>query len=701
MKWKSTLLWFAFAIILPAMKLQGQYAVGFPDTIVLAKLDVTITINVVQNDSAGADGEKPWISWAYNVVSFTDSTLTLHIPYEDMYSINGVERLAAYRLGNGHPGEYTRVYARYHNPFYDWLDINGVKAIINSLGSHFWDMNYYSSSLEGVQGSEPGYEVPAGSGLTSAFAHSIWIGGFDASDTLHFSQPRYQNWELEIFPGPISDPLYYDNVYDSAWSRLWKIDRLQIEDHINNWWKSTYTIPEVILSWPGNGDTLKGQAWQLAPFHDRNNNGKYEPSKGDYPMIRGDQTLFFILNDKRRTIREPGMGVEIHAWAYAFDCPSDTALWYTTFFHYEIINRSNETYSDCYIGLFGDLELGYAWDDFNASDVIRNSLYAYNGTSVDGAGDTSGNGYGAYPPAISMTLLAGAYLDPDGLDNPDEDGFGNRICGPNINGRHFGDGIPDNERYGMSYSFQQEAGYWVPTEPPYPNSIQNFNLLKGVWPDGASAFKYGGNGRPETGSTDQDCRYLFPGLSDPCNYGTFGNQPPGYITGAGGNGIVWTEESAGNQPYDRYGITSSGPFTFLPGDKQEVDLAFVWARQFNDTAAQAVIPLLKQRIDQIIGYYLSDSTPCGASFSFLPDEPEETELTVFPNPSTDRISLRYPATKAAPVYQLFSITGGLVSSSTLSISGADELSLQSFPAGMYLLRFIAGTQSTTVRIVRY
>jgi hypothetical protein len=270
-----------------------------------------------------------------------------------------------------------------------------------------------------------------------------------------------------------------------------------------------------------------------------------------------------------------------------------------------------------------------------------------------------------------------------------------------INGRYFGDGIPDNERYGMSYSFQQAPGYWVPTEPPYPNSIQNFNILKGVWPDGSSAFKYGGNGRPETGSTDQDCHYFFPGLSDPCNYGTFGNQPPGYITGAGGNGIVWTEETAGNQPYDRYGITSSGPFTFLPGDKQEVDLAFVWARQFNDTAARAVIPFLKQRIDQIIGYYLSDSTPCGASFSFLPDEPEETELTVFPNPSTDRFSLRYPVTKAAPFYQIFSITGSLVSSGTLNISGADELFLPSLPAGMYLLRFNAGAQSTTVRIVRY
>ncbi|MCX6269668.1 MAG: T9SS C-terminal target domain-containing protein, partial [Bacteroidetes bacterium] len=345
----------------------------------------------------------------------------------------------------------------------------------------------------------------------------------------------------------------------------------------------------AILTWPGNGNVALGQSAQLAPYYDLNNNGVYEPMLGDYPLIRGDQAVFFIQNDNRRLHSETTgdkLGVEIHGMAYAFDCQDDSALVYTTFLHYDVINRSNNTYHDTYFGTFTDTDLGYAWDDYVGCDVGRGSFYCYNGRNIDGSGKP--DEYGAFPPAISTTVLGGPYLDPDNLDNPKTDTIGNQLCDLSINGLFFEDGIQDNERYGMSkfvYTTNCSSG---PTCDP-SNAPDYYKIMRGLWKD-STHMMYGGNGHPNSGATGPDCSFMFPDLSDFCNWGTNGIQPIGYETGSGGNGPSWTEANVSNLPDDRRGTISMGPFTFLPGATQELDIAFVWARQYTDSSATAVIP---------------------------------------------------------------------------------------------------------------
>ncbi len=43
----------------------------------------------------------------------------------------------------------------------------------------------------------------------------------------------------------------------------------------------------------------------------------------------------------------------------------------TVFVHYDLINRSENTYHDFYFGVFADVDLGYAWDDYIASYVKK------------------------------------------------------------------------------------------------------------------------------------------------------------------------------------------------------------------------------------------------------------------------------------------------------------------------------------------
>ena len=68
------------------------------------------------------------------------------------------------------------------------------------------------------------------------------------------------------------------------------------------------------------------------------------------------------------------------------------------------------------------------------------------------------------------------------------------------------------------------------------------------------------------------CHFMFPGDSDPFNFGTDGIAPQdGFNT----EGKYWTEEYCEETPADRRGVGSMGPFTFDYQDMQEIDFALI------------------------------------------------------------------------------------------------------------------------------
>ncbi len=70
---------------------------------------------------------------------------------------------------------------------------------------------------------------------------------------------------------------------------------------------------------------------------------------------------------------------------------------------------------------------------------------------------------------------------------------------------------------------------------------------------------YGGNAHTNSGAQGPECDFMFPGNSDPCNWGTGGTPPNG---GLNQNGNYWTEETVGNQPNDRRFMQSAGPLNW-------------------------------------------------------------------------------------------------------------------------------------------
>jgi len=178
-----------------------------------------------------------------------------------------------------------------------------------------------------------------------------------------------------------------------------------------------------------------------------------------------------------------------------------------TFYSYEIINRSIYRLTESYFSQWVDTDLGDAWDDYVGCDVQRGLGYCYNGDAIDGSGKE--DEYGIQPPAVGVDFFQGPYMDVDGLDNPRiNPQSGELVCDVSINGVNFGDGIVDNERFGMRrFVFHNNCGSGPTCDPD--NASEYYNFLRGIWGDGIR-MKYGGNGTPNPGATKCESEITFP-----------------------------------------------------------------------------------------------------------------------------------------------------------------------------------------------
>jgi hypothetical protein len=74
------------------------------------------------------------------------------------------------------------------------------------------------------------------------------------------------------------------------------VDIAMLNHHVNAINDPNYEIPKGIKNWPAHGDVSKGQAANLAPFIDVDNDGVYSPELGDYPSIPGTRCLLNITH---------------------------------------------------------------------------------------------------------------------------------------------------------------------------------------------------------------------------------------------------------------------------------------------------------------------------------------------------------------------------------------------------------------------
>lgn len=279
----------------------------------------------------------------------------------------------------------------------NFLEFNNVKALIYSGGDMFWDFGLGNAS----------YEVPKGSGKHSMFLSSLWLGGTDVNGQLRIAAQRYRASGVDFWTGPLdtSGTAEISPETCADWDKHFIISRAEVDNFVG-WFNDnssmpSYTIPKSILEWPAHGDASVGQSYYLAPFFDYNGDGFYSPNDGDYPFydlssdvecnrsrdrepkLFGDQTMWFVFNDKGNVHNETegdAIGVEIHCQEFAF--ATNDEINNMTFTNYRIINRSTFTLIDTYFGTNFDPDVGDALDDYVGCDVKRGLGYSYNGPAI-------------------------------------------------------------------------------------------------------------------------------------------------------------------------------------------------------------------------------------------------------------------------------------------------------------------------------
>jgi hypothetical protein len=486
------------------------------------------------------------------------------------------------------------------------LDINNTRALIQTGGDMWWDFR------------NANYEIPQGSGQTSLFAGSLWLGGKDVSGQLKVAAHRFRQAGVDFWAGPLSTTnseidaatcAEYDEHYVTTRSEVAEFVgwfEAGLEDAANGTNKQreqfpNYELPRSIIDWPAHGRNYEpyNEDFYLAPFIDRNGDGVYNPFDGDYPgydlkgevdcrerivNIYGDQNLWWVFNDKGNVHTETGaqaIGMEIRAQAFAFATNDEVNN--MTFYNYELVNRSTFTLTDTYFGVWVDADLGCSQDDYVGCDVQRGLGYCYNGDENDE--DCNGaTGYGNLPPAIGVDFFQGPFQDNDGLDN----------IGPSTNsevvpydlaksdkgipykglGVGYGDGVVDNERFGMSRFLYHNNDQSVRGDPN--SGVEYYNYLRSLWRDG-SHMVYGGTGHVAGAPSTLEADFMFPGNTDLIGWGTGGQVQED-----------WTEVTAGNQPFDRRFMQSAGPFTLEPGAVNNITFGVVWARAKSGNAEESV-----------------------------------------------------------------------------------------------------------------
>ncbi|HXB40460.1 MAG TPA: T9SS type A sorting domain-containing protein [Bacteroidia bacterium] len=553
----------------------------------------------------------------------------------------------------------------------DYLDINNVKALINSNDDLGWDL----------QGSK--YFVPANSKSSPLKAASLWIGGYH-NGALHMGAMTYRQNGIDFWPGPldtIKDTI--DVNTQNAFNRVWKINRFDIANFIYNWnagnvQNGTFIPHPNILSWPAHGHGAYSR--RLAPFVDVNGNGIYDPiHDGDYPLIKGDQMIWWIFNDngaKHSETASYNMGIEVHARAYAYVCPnitdSNKVLNYTTFYNYKIINRSANKYDSCYISNWMDTDLGYYLDDYIGCDVMNNYGYTLNGDNYDE--DANGmTGYHTNLPIFACNILNGPSANPsDGIDN-------------NNNGV-----IDEANEKCLMHTFTYYTNTGDPQSGnPFTNSPQQYyNFMEGKWRDGTH-LTYGGNG---TNQTNPRCNHLFLGNSDPYGIsmgGSIANPilPPGSFGTTG-----WTQQQAGVVKNDMRFLTGVGPFTMQPGGSYEFDCAFVFSQDSVNCDSNAVCVLTRAQQDNIRvkRWFDTQSFPSCLSLGGVgiqENANHQLPVKIYPNPASNYIFIELIEQKNNVSIEIFDMLGNLVKAGIFNNSQKYiSIPIENLSKGLYSVR---------------
>jgi hypothetical protein len=427
-------------------------------------------------------------------------------------------------------------------------EINNVRARLLGGGDCWWDFSDGRYIVPKVDVSTGQREV------SSIFAGSVWLGGIDPGGNLKLACQDYRpGGANDFWPGPLTQVGLTESFTCDNWDRHFRVTGEEIRTHLGNLAVGLLdptSIPRGVRGWPARGNPYFADVWgfdlpfteqALAGFFDKDEDGIYDPLKGDYPSIeiRGcpldrypDEMIFWIYNDQgggQAHARTQGSPIQMEVQVQSFGYVTNDELNDMTFQRFKLINRALDRIDSMFFAMWVDPDLGCYVDDYIGCDTTNDLMYVYNQDETDGSsGCACDQNVATYCDRIPI-------LGVDYFRGP-LDTFGNEL--------------------GMSsFTYYNNSGVGThPTGTHDPDLPAEFyNYLTGSWRDG-SPFQFGGDGYQE--GTAPTIKYA--------------------LTDAPNDQSGWSMCTANLNFGDRRTIQASGPFTLKPGAVNELIIGVPW-----------------------------------------------------------------------------------------------------------------------------
>ncbi|NOR88099.1 MAG: T9SS type A sorting domain-containing protein, partial [Bacteroidales bacterium] len=470
----------------------------------------------------------------------------------------------------------------------NFLSINNFRNRVTPYGIISASDNYpLDIDIKGV-------EYPQNTGINTLSFLNPWLA--NRSDDIIAVGEQYEGIGHELISGPLAD--IYDGDYLQKYFRTWNIYKTDIDRHITEYDQPEYIIPEVIKNWPAGMMEYNGSMYEQADFVDLNQNNLYEPERGEYPKISGDQAILYIVNNGRfpqanyhNYPTSDSLNIDMYVLVYAFDRPESDIFQNTFFMKYKVINKSDIDYEDFRFGQW--LRINTNSNRYLGSDSLLNTFYFY-----------------------PNSWYYSSYVDPDYTNHME--------CITFLNQK-------------MDKLTSTDAN------TPYFGYIEKYNFMDGTWADTLVSGNF-----PPDWIDKAPLNYCYPSNpSDPLGWSQITDD---YDYNKSKKG------DSGNR-----GVGTSGPHFLGEGEKLEFELAF-YINNSSDKGYFEFIDESLNNIEQLIECYQNDSIPGGGSFTQIPENsitPSSPIAQIYPNPAHTLLHIQTDYSDF-DYYRIYSVYGQLV-----------------------------------------
>ena len=164
------------------------------------------------------------------------------------------------------------------------------------------------------------------------------------------------------------------------------------------------------------------------------------------------------------------------------------------------------------------------------------------------------------------------------------------------------------------------------------------------------------------------------------------------------NGKWWTQEDEGHYSGYAAGMGSVGPFTFHPGDIQEIDMAYVFANSYYnaDSSKNLLIDRLSKLRQQVLDGEILISNN---ELSIDDKSSNQIELKIYPNPARELIYIKSNSMVSGQ-YKISNVLGHMVRRGEIRKQQNVLVNINGLAKGIYLMSIQTNKGNLTQKFVK-